>query len=53
MGRRLRDYANEFSCLIYESYTTTSIPYNSSATPNVLDIVLTKNLVTLVYLTTC
>ena len=52
-GRRLRDYANEHSCLIYGPGTPTTIPYNSSATPDVLDIVLSKNIVTPVYLTTC
>ena len=52
-GRRLRDYANEHSCLIYGPDTPTTIPCNSSATPDVLDIVLTKYLVTPVYLTTC
>jgi hypothetical protein len=52
-GRRLRDYANDYSCLIYGPETPTTSPYNSSATPDVLDIVITKNLVIPVYLTTC
>jgi hypothetical protein len=52
-GMHLRDYANEHSCLIYGPETPTTIPYNSSATPDVLDIVISKNLVIPVYLTTC
>jgi hypothetical protein len=41
-GRLLRSYANEDSCLIYGLETPTTVPYNSSTTPNVLDITLTK-----------
>jgi hypothetical protein len=41
-GRHLRDYANDHSCLIYGPETPTNIPYNSSATPDVLDILITK-----------
>ena len=53
-GRRLRDYAIEHSCLIYGPETPTSILHNSSATPDVLDIVITnKGLVIPVYLITC
>jgi hypothetical protein len=52
-GRHLRDYANDHSCLIYGPETPTTIPYNSSAIPYVLDIVITENLVIAVYLTTC
>ena len=52
-GRRLRDYANEHSCLIFGPDTPTTIPYNSSANSDVLDIVITKDLVIPVYLTTC
>jgi hypothetical protein len=51
--RLLRDYANKNSCLIYGPNTTTPIPYNSSATFDVLDIVITKDLTTPVHLTTC
>ena len=36
-GRRLSDCVNENSCLIYGPDTPTTIPYNSSATPDVLD----------------
>ena len=52
-GRLGCNYANENSCLIYRSDTPTTLPYNSSTTPDVLDIVFTKNLVTTVYLSTC
>jgi hypothetical protein len=52
-GWHLRDYANVHSCLIYWPETPTTNPYNSSATPDVLDTVITKNLVIPVYLTTC
>ena len=33
--------------------TPTTVPYNPSATPDVLDIAITKDLVSPVYLTTC
>jgi hypothetical protein len=49
----LRDYADKNSCLIYGLNTLTSILYNPSATPDVLDVIITKDLVTPVYLTTC
>jgi hypothetical protein len=52
-GRLLRDYADRKSCLIYGPDSPTTIPYNPSAIPDVLDIVITKNLVTLVSLTVC
>ena len=48
-GRRLRDYTNDHSCLIYGPNTPTTIQYNSSATPDILDIVITKYLVNTVY----
>jgi len=41
-GRLLRDYADENSCLIYGPSIPTTVPYNSSATPDALDIVITK-----------
>ena len=41
-GKLLRDYINRYSCLIYEHDTPTTVPYNSSATPDVSDIVVTK-----------
>lgn len=38
-GSRLGcNYANENSCLIYTLDTPTTVPYNSSTTPGVLDI---------------
>jgi len=38
----LRDYANEMSCLIFGPDTPITNPYNSSATPDFLDIALVK-----------
>lgn len=52
-GRHLHDYTSEISCLIYELYTPTTIPYNNSATSDVIDIVITDDLVTPVSLITC
>jgi hypothetical protein len=52
-GRLLRDYADKNSCLIYGPNTPTTVSYSPSATPDVLDIVITKDLVSLVFLTTC
>jgi hypothetical protein len=43
-GKLLRDYADENSCLIFGPDTSTTNPYNHSATPYVLDIVITQNL---------
>ena len=40
-GKRLHDYANGNSCLIFGSDTPTTNPYNPSATPDVLDIAVT------------
>jgi len=51
-GRLLREYADKNSCLIYGLKTPT-IPYNPYATPDVLDCVIMKDLVTSVYLTMC
>jgi len=51
-GTLLHDYADKNSCLIYGLKTPT-IPYNPSATPDVLDNVIMKDPVTPVYLTTC
>jgi len=50
-GRLLCDNGDRNSCLIYGPNTPTSIPYNPSATPDVLDIVITKDLVTPLHLT--
>jgi len=43
-GKLLRDYADENSCLIFGPDTPTTNPYNPSATPDVLDIAVTKDL---------
>jgi len=43
-GNLLRDYADENSCLIFGPDTPTTNPYNPSATPDLLDIVITMNL---------
>ena len=52
-GKLLRDYADENSCLIFGPDTPTTNPYNPSATPDVLDIAVTKNVPFPVYLTSC
>ena len=52
-NRHLGDYTDKNSCLIYGPDRPTAIPDNCSATPDVLDIVITKDLVTPVYQTTC
>jgi len=52
-GKLLRDYADENSCLIFGPDTPTTNPYNPSATPDVLDIMKTKRLTSLMYLTAC
>ena len=49
----MRDYADRNSCLIHGPNTPTTVPYNPSATPDVLDIVITRYLVFPVHLTTC
>jgi len=52
-GKLLRDYANENSCLIFGPDTPTTNPYNSSATPDVLDIAILKDLPLPVFVTSC
>jgi hypothetical protein len=52
-GRSLRDYADRNSCLIHGPSTPTTIPYNPSAIPDIIDIVITRDLVFPVHLTTC
>jgi hypothetical protein len=49
----LRDYADRHSCLIHGTDTPTIVPYNPSATSDILDIALTENLRTPVHLTAC
>jgi endonuclease/exonuclease/phosphatase (EEP) superfamily protein YafD len=53
LGRLLRDYADRNSCLIYGPSTHTTLPYNPSGAPDVLDIVIAKDLVLPLHLTTC
>jgi hypothetical protein len=50
-GKLLRDYADENSCQIFGPDSPTNIPYNQSATPDVLDIVITRHLPSSVHLT--
>jgi hypothetical protein len=52
-GKLLRDYAVGNSCLIFGPDSSTTNAYNLSATPDVLDIVITQNLPFPVYLTSC
>ena len=52
-AKLLRDYAYENSCLIFERDTQTTNTYNPSATADVLDIGMTKDLPFPVYLTSC
>jgi hypothetical protein len=52
-GKFIRDYADGNSCLIFGPDTPTTDPYNPLVTPDILDIVMTKNLTSPVYLTTC
>jgi hypothetical protein len=52
-GKLLRDYADRHSYLIQGPDSPTTVPYNTSATPDVLDIAVTKNLPTPVHLTAC
>jgi hypothetical protein len=53
MGKLLRDYADENSCLIFGPDTPTTNPYNSTVTPYVLDIVMTRELHSPVLLALC
>jgi hypothetical protein len=52
-GKLLCDYADKNSCLIFGLDTPTTNPYNPSATPDVLDITIAKDLLFPVYLTSC
>jgi hypothetical protein len=52
-GKLLRDYADRHSFLIHGPDSPTTIPYNPCATPDVLDIAVTKTLRTPVHLTRC
>jgi len=50
---KLRDYADGNSCLIFGPDSTTTNPHNNSATPDFLDIVITRDLPSSVHLTSC
>jgi hypothetical protein len=52
-GKLLRDYADENSCLIFGPDTPPTNPYNQFATPDVLDIAVTKKLPFPIFLTSC
>jgi len=52
-GKLLRDYVDGNSCLIFGPDSPTTSPYNPLVTPDVLDIVITKNISFPVYLTSC
>jgi hypothetical protein len=51
IGKLLRDYSDENSCLFFGADSPTTIPYNPSATPDVLDIVKTRHLPSSLHLT--
>jgi len=40
LGKLLRDYADEHSCLIFGPDAPTTNPYRSNATPDVLEIAM-------------
>ena len=52
-GKLLRDYADSKSCLIFGPDSPTTNPYKPSATPDVLDIVITRDLHSPIDLTSC
>jgi endonuclease/exonuclease/phosphatase family metal-dependent hydrolase len=52
-GRLLRAYADKNSCLIHGPNTPTTVPYNPSSPPDVLDIAITRGLHSPVFMTTC
>ena len=52
-GKLLRDYTDESTCLIFGPNSSTTNQYNPSVTPDVLDIVITKNLSFPVYVPWC
>ena len=52
-GKLLPDCVDGNSCLIFGPDTSTTNPYNSSATPDVFDIVMVKKLPFPMYLTSC
>jgi hypothetical protein len=52
-GKLLRGYADENCCMIFGPEKPTTNPYNPSATPDALDIVITRDLPSWVHLTSC
>jgi hypothetical protein len=52
-GMLLHDYSKENFSFICIPDSTITVPYNSCATPEILDTVLTKDVVNPVYLMTC
>ena len=52
-GKLLLDYADGNSCLIFGLDSPTTNPCNKSATPDVLDIVISRDLQSSVHLTSC
>jgi hypothetical protein len=52
-GALLLDYANRNACLIYGPYSPTTVPYQQTANPDVLDTVVVKDFVLPVHLTVC
>jgi hypothetical protein len=52
-GKLLREYADRNSCLIFGPDTPTTNPYNTSATTDVLDIVITRDIPSSVHLASC
>ena len=52
-GKLLRDYADSNSSLILGPISPTTNPYNPSATPDVLDILITRDLHSPIDLTSC
>ena len=52
-GKLIRDYADGNSCLIFGPDTPTTNPYNPYATPDDLDIAVTKDVPLQVYLSSC
>jgi hypothetical protein len=52
-GRLSRDYADRHSCVIHGPETPITVPYNPSATHDVLDTTITKGLVSPMHLTAC
>jgi hypothetical protein len=52
-GKLLRDYSDDNSRVIFRTDTQTTNPHNPCFTPDVLEMVITQNLTSPVYLTSC